>query len=156
MERICICILLVIAIITSICFLAVLSNINDWIKARALRETELLRKEKYGEDKPLLDKIITTDKFISMINAVIDEKVEERLELMSFLNQPYNISNLDKDVSNIASEIFNIFKKECYVDKDVIVNEQWILLYITNQVSIRFTSVMKKFNSELYIEKNNM
>ena len=62
-------------------------------------------------------------------------------EILSFmkdriaLREKYNVLNLDTDVGEISTNIYNAFNKDLFTDPNLLLNKEYMMSYITKKTS---------------------
>lgn len=131
-------------------FVAMLANKNDeeakFIELNRMKE-EL---KPVAKELDYLDKIEATVRLINLINVLTDNEINNKFTSLSKINSKYELIKLDEDASSIATNIFGaINKEENFVNGNLVLNEDYIMKYITDEVIIKLLDRASQFNNKL-------
>ena len=97
-----------------------------------------------------LDKIEATVRLINLINVLTDNEINNKFTSLSKINSKYELRKLDEDASSIATNIFTaINKEENFINGNLVVNEDYIMKYITDEAIIKLLDRASQFNSNI-------
>lgn len=99
-----------------------------------------------------LDKIEATVRLINLINVLTDNEINNKFTSLSKINSKYELRKLDEDASSIATNIFNaINKEENFISGNLVVNDDYIMKYITDEAIIKLLDKASQFNNNLVL-----
>ena len=97
-----------------------------------------------------LDKIEATVRLINLINVLTDNEINNKFTSLSKINSKYELRKLDEDASFIATNIFNaINREENFISGNLVVNDDYIMKYITDEAIIKLLDKASQFNNNL-------
>ena len=134
--------LLIVAVVMIFFILPMIRNFSSLAK----REKRVSVTEKKLN---LQDRISLTNDFLVFVDIVIDDIIENALALFILSNTKYETRNIDKDIERISDKVFHAIKEKNFSDKDLIINTDYALEYITSKVSTKFVVEIKKINSAM-------
>ena len=87
---------------------------------------------------------------INLINLLTDNEINNKFTSLSKINSKYELMKLDEDASIIATNIFTaINKEENFISGNLVVNEDYIMKYITDEAIIKLLDRASQFNSNI-------
>lgn len=119
------------------------SDLN--IKSVEIKSLELLKDQQKPTD--VTRKVTATSNMINIISFIIDVEVTSFLYQYAKLNKPYPVAKADDDLLVILERIQKVFKDEIFTYDEVIFNEEYIMLFITRQTTIKWLESILKFNA---------
>lgn len=117
-----------------------------------MRKSELIKKE--NSNVFTTRHIDYTNRIIEVINSIIVNEVVDFLKSLAVLKQKYNFINLDKDISNISTVVYQAFKANAYTSEYNILNEEYIMKYITNRVTLVLIEQATMINNDIREENS--
>ena len=117
-----------------------------------MRKSELIKKE--NSNVFTTRHIDYTNRIIEVINSIIVNEVVDFLKSLAVLKQNYNFINLDKDISNISTVVYQAFKANAYTSEYNILNEEYIMKYITNKVTLVLIEQATMINNDIREENS--
>lgn len=117
-----------------------------------MRKSELIKKE--NSNVFTTRHIDYTNRIIDVINSIIVNEVVDFLKSLAVLKQKYNFINLDKDISNISTVVYQAFKASAYTSEYNILNEEYIMKYITNRVTLVLIEQATMINNDIREENS--
>lgn len=93
--------------------------------------------------KPSFD---ITDDLISLLNYMIDNEIQFRINLLSYSRSPYQLLNMDKDIQSISKQVFDNLNKGVLNEAEIMIKPDYIMHFIVNQVTVRLASSMRQYN----------
>lgn len=117
-----------------------------------MRKSELIKKE--NSNVFTTRHIDYTNRIIEVINSIIVNEVVDFLKSLAVLKQKYNFINLDKDIGNISTVVYQAFKASVYISEYNILNEEYIMKYITNRVTLVLIEQATMINNDIREENN--
>ena len=145
---ICISVFLAVALITS-----VINLIQQAIKTLESKEKKYVAEAKltlYNSKAPLKDKMDNTERMLDLIDMLINQHIIVLFRnLASLRTEGYKINNLDKDVKDIASKVFECLNADELLNAEMMVNKDYILRYITQQTTMLILANARQFNDEI-------
>lgn len=99
-----------------------------------------------------LDKIEATVRLINLINVLTDNEINNKFTSLSKINSKYELRKLDEDASSIATNIFNAINREDnFISGNLVVNDDYIMKYITDEAIIKLLDKASQFNNNLVL-----
>lgn len=123
----------------------ILDDVHELLKEKKKKtkaETILLLKD----ESRLQPNIEMTNALLDFIIYMIDSEIAQRISFLTFMRSRYNIQNLDHDVQEIGQRVFNSLKKEVLLNKDLVVNDDYILQFIMTETTLHVTASMTQHN----------
>lgn len=123
----------------------ILENLNGLLKEfrnRTKAQTLLLIKDEHS----LSTNVAATTDLLQFVVYLIDVEISERVSLLTFMRQRYNMQNIDKDVQVIGEHVFQSIKKEVLVNSELIVGQDYLMKFISVEVTLRLTAQMTEHN----------
>lgn len=117
-----------------------------------MRKSELIKKE--NSNVFTTRHIDYTNRIIEVINSIIVNEVVDFLKSLAVLKQKYNFINLDKDIGNISTVVYQAFKASAYTSEYNILNEEYIMKYITNRVTLVLIEQATMINNDIREENS--
>lgn len=117
-----------------------------------MRKSELIKKE--NSNVFTTRHIDYTNRIIEVINSIIVNEVVDFLKSLAVLKQKYNFINLDKDIGNISTVVYQAFKSNAYTSEYNILNEEYIMKYITNRVTLVLIEQATMINNDIREENS--
>lgn len=117
-------------------------------EARSI-ELNRLKEELKPVSKELdyLDKLEATVGLLNFINVLIENEIDNKIISLSKLNSKYEMIKLDEDAKVIATNIFqSINNEQTFVDNNLIMNNEYIMKYITEQSIVKLLDKASQYN----------
>lgn len=133
------------AVVLLIFMFMILENVNGLIREmrnRTKAQSLLLIKDEHS----LSANVAATTELLQFITYLIDVEISERVSLLTFMRQRYNMQNIDKDVQNIGEHVFKSIKKEVLLNSELIVDQEYLMKFISVEVTLRLTAQMTEHN----------
>ena len=138
--------------------------IGIWISVvlllRSCSKMATSKKEYYNaltkkENQPLdaVSRVNITASMLKIIDTLVAIEIDNRLVSMMLLKTPYNMLQLDKDIEVMSRRVFESIKAEMFNDPNLCLNTDYILQFISTQISNKFIQTMLTTNIQLYTEK---
>lgn len=145
---ICISVFLGAALIVSI-----INLIYQVIKTLESKEKKYVAEAKltiYNSSAPLKDKMDNTERMLDLIDMLINQHIIVLFRnLASLRTEGYKINNLDKDVKDIAGKVFECLNVDELINAEMMVSNDYILRYITQQTTMLILANARQFNDEI-------
>ena len=94
-----------------------------------------------------LDKLEATVGLLNFINVLIENEIDNKIISLSKLNSKYEMIKLDEDAKAIATNIFqSINNEQTFVDNNLIMNNEYIMKYITEQSIVKLLDKASQYN----------
>lgn len=87
-----------------------------------------------------------TDQLFSIINFIIENEISYRVKLLSYSKSSYKMLNLDKDISDISTTVFNELNKDIFDTSKLMVTSDYVMHYIVNQITLKLAGSMNEYN----------
>ena len=112
-------------------------------------------KEKKIKNDPNVygDRLEVTVLALQAIDTITKREVDGKVLFLHLSHMRYNMLDIDKDVEKLGTYIFNSFKKEFYQNDVLLLSDDYIMKYITSEVSLLFITAMKEANIEMYTDE---
>ena len=134
-----------------ICVVLLLRSCSKMASSKREYYNTLTKKENRPMD--VIEKINITASMMKLIVTLVTIEIDNRLATHILLKTPYDMLRLDKDIEAISTRVFNAIKKDMYTDENLCLESNYILQFITTQVSNKFTETMVTTNMNLYASK---
>lgn len=96
------------------------------------------------------DKIDITISLLNIINVLIDSEIGRSIETVSMLGKDYELLKYDNDVKRISESVFNAFiKDETFLSNRLVITDEYIMKYISEEVMTRLLRTAQAYNLEL-------
>ena len=99
------------------------------------------------------DRLEVTVLALQTIDTITKREVDGKVLFLHLSHMRYNMLDIDKDVEKLGNYIFNSFKREFYQNDVLLLSEDYIMKYITSQVSLLLITAMKEANIEMKTNK---
>ena len=99
------------------------------------------------------DRLEVTVLALQTIDTITKREVDGKVLFLHLSHMRYNMLDIDKDVEKLGNYIFNSFKREFYQNDVLLLSEDYIMKYITSQVSLLLITAMKEANIEMYTDE---
>lgn len=97
-----------------------------------------------------LDKVEATIGLLNFINVLIDNEINNMMTSLSKINSKYELIKLDEDAKQIATNIFQaIAKDNTFIENNLIVTNDYVMKYITDESIIKLLDKATKYNSKI-------
>ena len=130
------------------------------ILLRSCSKMATSKKEYYNaltekETKPMdmVSRVNITASMLKLIDTLVAIEIDNRLVVMILIKNPYNMIQLDKDIEVMSKRVFDAINKELFDDPNLCLNQDYILQFISTQISNKFIQAMLTTNIQLYTEK---
>lgn len=121
------------------------TSISEYFRAK---KEDLLKPEPSPECS--IDDIINMNNFIlDAISTVIHLEVYSKVRPLHDLNTTYNILNLDKDIDEISTTVFNAFKEDMFKNEISLFNPNYLFSYIAKTTTNVLLETIQKLNEEM-------
>lgn len=117
--------------------------------------TSRIASEKSPENESIGDIVSNTTDVLSLCNSLIDIEIQERMKENIILQQKYEMRNLDTDAKIIAENVYKSINQNILVSKTFMLNNDYILKYITSQSLIKLISTTKEYNRQNNVISGN-
>lgn len=134
-----------------ITIILLLKNCSEMVKSKKNYYKALTKKE----DQPMdaISRVNITASMLKLIDTLVAIEIDNRLVVMLLLKTPYNMLQLDKDIELMSHRVFDAIKEDILSDPNLCLNVDYILQFITTQISNKFMQAMITTNVQLYAEK---
>ena len=109
--------------------------------------------EAKDDGKPTLEidqRIKCTRELLTLIDDTVALELVNNKRYEIFLNANVNNRDVDKDIEEIASNVFNSLKPEIFSDKNLVMTEEYLMKYIQKRTFVAvFTYVDKSVTDKL-------
>lgn len=109
--------------------------------------------EAKDDGKPTLEidqRIKCTRELLTLIDDTVALELINNKRYEIFLNANVNNRDVDKDIEEIASNVFNSLKPEIFSDKNLVMTEEYLMKYIQKRTFVAvFTYVDKSVTDKL-------
>ena len=130
------------------------------ILLRSCSKMATSKKEYYNaltekETKPMdmVSRVNITASMLKLIDTLVAIEIDNRLIVMMLIKTPYNMLQLDKDIEVMSKRVFTAINRELFDDPNLCLNQDYILQFISTQISNKFIQAMLTTNIQLYTEK---
>ena len=143
---------IIIKIFIVLSFFIVLNCINtiaDYFKEKKNHQF-MLNQEEYNTNSKLdlMDRTNLTIKLMELINTLIDNEISKTLQSCIRLGSKYESTRLDKDAELISKAVFESIKSEIFLEKDLILTEEFLMQHIADEVLIRLIKYTQEYNNK--------
>lgn len=83
----------------------------------------------------LPERIDLTNSIFDLIDSMIEDEILSFMKDRIALREKYNVLNLDTDVGEISTNIYNAFNKDLFTDPNLLLNKEYMMSYITKKTS---------------------
>jgi hypothetical protein len=153
MNSIIFYILITLAIIAIIEFIVLLRNLSLYFNEK--RNTIAFDNNNKADDLKysslnLGKRLKITNSLLDFIDELVEEEITLLLVRLARLQSHYEVMNMEKDIKDISTKIFDAIKDTGVIDnKDLIVSTDYFLEYITSNVSSKLIVATTDFNDRL-------
>ena len=132
--------------IVTLFILVILYTINDWLRSKI----DYIEFNMY-ETKPIPIETRTncTTEFLNLCNRLMDVEIMKVMRDYIALNNRYEMSRIDDDSKKIATNVFEGLKKEALNDKSLLVDDIYIMKYISSETILQLLNVVLDYNKSL-------
>ena len=130
------------------------------ILLRSCSKMATSKKEYYNaltekETKPMdmVSRVNITASMLKLIDTLVAIEIDNRMIVMMLIKTPYNMLQLDKDIEVMSKRVFTAINRELFDDPNLCLNQDYILQFISTQISNKFIQAMLTTNIQLYTEK---
>lgn len=95
------------------------------------------------------EKIECSTALLNLINELIQVEITTLLNTFTDINKPYPLQNIENDISRISQKVFDGIRNELFVAPDIILNDEYIISYITSNTTIVLINSVKGYNQTL-------
>lgn len=107
----------------------------------------------YEDDKPTLEidqRIKCTRELLILIDDTVALELINNKRYEIFLNTNVNNRDIDKDIEEIATNVFNSLRPEIFSDKNLVMTEDYLMKYVQKRTFVAvFTYVDKNVTDKL-------
>lgn len=135
------------AIITWLFIIGVINSFSKMAHSKK-KYYDALTKNESTQD--MVSRVSSTASFLKLMDTLISLETQSLIDSLQLIKQPYNILQLDKDIKKISEKTFNAIKKELYENDELCIESDFLLEFITTQVSTRFTEMVVSSNIGIY------
>lgn len=122
-----------------------ITSISEYFHAK---KEDLLKPEPRPDCS--IDDIINMNNFIlDAISTVIHLEVYSKVRALRDLNTSYNILNLDKDIDEISTNVFNAFKEDMFKNEVSLFTPEYLFSYIAKTTTNVLLETTQKLNDEV-------
>lgn len=118
--------------------------------------TELLNEKTIQLEKKMTDSQINTKEAISnsaglmnLINLLVEIEINNSLKQQISLQEQYKVTNIDNDIRNISTKIYNAIKPNIYDDNNIAISSEYIMTHITDEVTLKLIKTVQELNAQL-------
>lgn len=97
----------------------------------------------------IYDRIDVTNKLFDLISFMISNEIYRVFKDYQMLKEPYIINNIDDDLKKICETVFSGIKKEVYSDPDLLIEDSYIIEYLTKRATVMMFDMMLTYNLTL-------
>ena len=142
-------VLMVIGIWISVIFLirscsTMATSKTEYYNALIEKETKLI---------DMVSRVNITASMLKLIDTLVAIEIDNRLAVMTLIKAPYDMLQLAQDIELMAKRVFDAIDKELFDDPNLCLNQDYILQFISTQISNKFIQTMLTTNIQLYTEK---
>lgn len=118
--------------------ISLLSSLKNFIKSK-IEINDIRKMEK---------SIVLTENLNSFIMKSIEIEITKHMNSLLALDMDYDVLNLDKDVSNISTRVFNSIKKEFLNNKNIIFTSNFLMQNIIDMTRSFLLTAIKAYSTE--------
>lgn len=90
-----------------------------------------------------------TNLSLSMIDDMIKQEISYKLRNNIYLNEKYDIKQLDVDLKEIIESVYVSFNSSFYTNPTLVINSAAVMNYIIKKTSIVFLDTVMTYNNSL-------
>ena len=90
-----------------------------------------------------------TNLSLSMIDDIIKQEISYKLRNNIYLNEKYDIKQLDVDLKEIIESVYVSFNSSFYTNPSLVINSAAVMNYIIKKTSIVFLDTVMTYNNSL-------
>lgn len=90
-----------------------------------------------------------TNLSLSMIDDIIKQEISYKLRNNIYLNEKYDIKQLDVDLKEIIESVYASFNSSFYTNPSLVINSAAVMNYIIKKTSIVFLDTVMTYNNSL-------
>lgn len=90
-----------------------------------------------------------TNLSLSMIDDIIKQEISYKLRNNIYLNEKYDIKQLDVDLKEIIESVYVSFNSSFYTNPTLVINSAAVMNYIIKKTSIVFLDTVMTYNNSL-------
>lgn len=139
--------IIIACILTWIFLIYLINNTANFLDSKKEYFRVLALNEKKDD---IVSRVNATAAFLKLLDTLIAIEIETLIDSLKLIKQPYNILRLDKDIKNISTKVFNSIKKELYNEDELCIASDFLLQFITTQVTNKFTEMVLNSNIGIY------
>lgn len=113
-------------------------KISKYVEIRTKNQKEMIS-----------SRVNSTSNLFSIINEIIDAEITEMFLSLDAIKERYKVLNLDNDTKAIATVVYEAIKKETLLDGELVVEPDYIIKYINDQVKTKIIINVRKHNEML-------
>ena len=138
--------LVVILFIILICMIIGFSALINLLKKIIKKNNEIIKNNSNIEIKYDLEKSLDIKK---CIDELIEYEITNKLKSYIPLHTKYDIIKIDADSKEIATNIYNSFKKEFITEEDLVFNTEFYYNYIVKRTITKFLLIVNEYNESI-------
>ena len=137
-------------ILTWVFVLFLIHKISQFMDSKKKYYNAISKKEKKSDY--IVERVNSTASFLKLLDTLVTIEVDNVIIGCKLVKTPYKVLNLDRDVKQITTKVFESIKPELYSNTELCVNRDFLLSFITTQVSNKFIQSMMVNNIEIYAQ----
>lgn len=147
---------LVIGILSAIGLMSLIYNLSAYFSTKRnklLIETEIQRQNQINNANVYIDKVTLTVDVINLCNTLINSNVSHMISAKEMLHEKYDLKFLKEDSEKIANHVYESIRKELIVDNMLVVSDEFILNYISEETILILLQNATDYNRNLALMK---
>lgn len=143
---------LIIGVLSAIGLMSLIYNLSTYFSTKRnklLIETEIQRQNQINNANVYIDKVTLTVDVINLCNTLINSNVSHMISAKEMLHEKYDLKFLKEDSEKIATHVYESIRKELIVDNMLVVSDEFILNYISEETILVLLQNATDYNRNL-------
>ena len=95
------------------------------------------------------ERVELTNSVLDLVTFMINNEITSVFKQYITLNDLYNMTNMDKDIEYVASNVANGLQQEVFTDPNLILTKEYLMRYISKKTIDLFIVVAQNHNTTL-------
>lgn len=118
-------------------------------KANSIEIANIKKLDPKNELLSIPERIALMNDILDLISFMINYEITYHIKNILILNNPYDMSNLDKDVSEISNKVYEGINKDLFKDKNLVMTDAYLLQFITKKTISQMLDIVQVHNNNI-------
>lgn len=120
---------------------------SEYLKSQQYIILENIKEKNSEIPARLNDRIVATDKFLNLIDGMVNTEVLFLIQSRDLLNKTYDFKLAKEDITHISEKIVKEISPTIWNSVDIAINSDYLMDYTVSYVTITLLKTAKEYNT---------